>query len=199
MATFREFFHFLIPSSGMNRSLRILITLNMLFTFVVSLFAPFYAVYVVKIGGDIAFAGLSWAVFGIISGVLTLLFTRWELRVKEQELLLALGYLIRAGVFLSYAFMTSMAQLLLTQVLWGVAVAIGVPAFFAVYSEHTTKEKSIAEWGGLEGVTSIATGVAALVGGYVISLFGFTPIFFGMAAISAGLAVYIWILPRDVL
>lgn len=199
MATFREFFHFLLPGLAPNKSLRILVSINMVITFVIGLFAPFYAIYVVEIGGDIAFAGLSWAVFGIISGVLTLLFTRWELRVKEHELLLALGYMIRAVVFLSYAMMSSMSQLILTQVLWGVAAAIGVPAFDAVYSSHTSKEKSIAEWGGLEGVTSIATGVAALIGGYVISAFGFPPIFLGMAAVSAGIAIYVWVLPRDVL
>ncbi len=53
--------------------------------------------------------------------------------------------------------------------------------------------------GGLEGVASIATGVAVLIDGYIISLFGFTPIFIGMAIVSAVLAVYIWLLPRDVL
>ena len=93
----------------------------------------------------------------------------------------------------------SMTQLLLTQVLWGIAAAIGVPAFDAVFSAHTSKDSSIAEWGGLEGVTSIAVGIAALVGGYIIKELGFSFIFFGMAALSFFLGVYIWRLPRTVL
>ena len=199
MNTMRNVFHVIFPGAGLNKSLRILILLNMTITFVIGIFAPFYAVFVAKIGGDLAFAGLSWGIFGIISGVLTLFFTKWSLRVREQELLLALGYFIRGIVFLSYGFMMSMSQLILTQILWGVAAAIGVPAFDAVYSAHTSRDGSIAEWGGLEGVSSIATGIAALLGGFVINAFGFQPIFFVMSGIAFLLSIYIWFLPRDVL
>jgi MFS family permease len=200
MITFaRQLYHLLFPGVHLNRSLRILITVSTLMNFVIGMFSPFYAIFVLKIGGDIAFAGLSWAVFEVVCGVLMLLFTRWGLRVREQELLIALGFILRSGVFLSYAFMTTMTQLLLTQVLWGIAAAIGIPAFDAVFAAHTSKDGSIAEWGGLEGVTSIAIGIAALLGGLVIKSFGFTSIFIGMAALTFGLGVYIWRLPREVL
>lgn len=196
---FREFYHLLLPQTHLNKSLRILITLNTAMTFVIGLFAPFYAIFVVKIGGDIAFAGFSWAVLQIVAGVLTLYFTRWSLRVREQELLISFGYILRAVVFLSYAFMGSMGQLIFTQVLWGIAAAISTPAFDSVYAAHTTKDGSIVEWGGFEGVTSIAVGVAALLGGLVIKSFGFVPIFIAMSAVAFLLAVYIWRLPREVL
>ncbi len=199
MGYLRTFYHWLLPQVHLNRSLRILITLNTAITFVIGLFAPFYAIYVQRIGGDIAFAGFTWAVLQIVAGVLTLLFTRWSLRVREQELLLAFGYLVRSMVFLSYAFMGSMAQLVFTQVLWGIAAAISVPAFDAVYGAHTSHDGSIVEWGGLEGITSIAVGVAALVGGLVIKSFGFMPIFLVMSAVSFSLTLYIWLLPREVL
>ncbi len=199
MNMLRNVFHAIFPGSGLNQSLRTLIVLNTIFTFLIGIFAPFYAIFVKEIGGDIAFAGISWALFTIVSGVLMLFFIKWELRVREQELLLALGYLIRSVVFVSYAFMSSIPQLLLTQVLWGIAAAIGVPAFAALYSTHTSRERSIGEWGGLEGVSSIATGVAALVGGFAIEAFGFQPVFFVMAGVSFLLALYIWLLPRDLL
>lgn len=195
----RQMYHLLLPQVHINQSLRILIAASTLMNFVIGMFSPFYAIYVQKIGGDVAFAGLSWAVFQVVCGVLMLLFTRWGLRVREQELMIALGYVLRAGVFLSYAFMTSMTQLLLTQVLWGIAAAIGVPAFDAVFAAHTTKDASIAEWGGLEGITSIAVGIAALLGGFAIQLFGFTSIFFAMAALSLSLGIYLWSLPRELL
>lgn len=195
----REVYRLLLPQVHLNHSLRILITLNTIMTLVIGVFAPFYAIYVVGLGGDIAYAGMSWAIMLIVCGVLTLFFTKWSLRVREQELLLALGYIIRAIVFLSYAFMTSLHQLLITQVLWGIAIAIGVPAFDSIYSAHTTDEESIGQWGGYEGVTSIAAGVSALVGGYAIKEFGFTPLFYVMAIVHLMLAIYIWKLPREVL
>lgn len=174
-------------------------SVNMLMVFAIGLFAPFYAIFIQKIGGTIAFAGFSWAIFSIAAGGLTLLFTKWELRVKEQELLLALGYVLRGIVFLSYAFMHDRTQLIVTQLVWGLAFAIGGPAFDATYSAHIDKEKSIAEWGNWEGVASIATGIAALVGGMLIESFGYQAVFLSMAIISFSLGIYIWQLPREYL
>jgi predicted MFS family arabinose efflux permease len=195
----KQIFEFILPRKRFNRALRILITANTTMVFVIGLLAPFYAIFVKKLGGDIAFAGFSWAIFSIVAGVLTLLFAKWQLKVKEQELLLALGYLIRGLVFLSYAFMASIAQLIFTQVLWGVGAALGTPAFDAVYSAHTNKEDSIVQWGQWEGIASIATGLAAIIGGILIQEIGFPVVFIGMAIISFLLGIYIWKLPREVL
>ena len=195
----REIYRMMLPSMHLNRPLRILITLSMVMNFVIGMFSPFYAIFVARIGGDVAFAGFSWAVLEVVCGVLTLLFVKWELRVREQELLMVLGYMLRAVVFVSYVFMDSMTQLVLTQIVWGIAIAIGAPAFDAVYASHTSKESSIAEWGGLEGMISIAIGLAALVGGLVIKEFGFTYIFATMAFVCFLQGVYVLRLPREVL
>ncbi|OGD31884.1 hypothetical protein A3C91_00415, partial [Candidatus Azambacteria bacterium RIFCSPHIGHO2_02_FULL_52_12] len=144
-------------------------------------------------------AGLSWGLFAITTGLLTLFFTRWGLKMNEPELLIALGYLIRGMVFLSYAFMSSVTQLIFTQVIWGLAAAIGAPAFDAVYAEHTDKDGALSEWGRWEGIASITIGLAAIVGGIMIQSFGYQAIFIIMAFASFGLALYIWRLPREAL
>jgi hypothetical protein len=199
MESFRKIFNFILPGTPLNRSLRILIATNASLVFLLGLFGPFYAVFVVSIGGSIALAGVSWALMMIVSGLLIFLFSNWELKVKEQELLIALGYVLRAGVFLSYAFMTNIPQLLATQVLWGVASAIGTPAFDAVYADHTAKESSIVQWGQWEGISAIMTGIAAIIGGFVIESFGYQVVFISMCLISLFLGLYIWRLPREVL
>ena len=195
----REIYRMMLPTMHLNRPLRILITLSMVMNFVIGMFSPFYAIFVVKIGGDVATAGFSWAVLEVVCGILTLLFVKWELRVREQELLMVFGYMLRAFVFLSYVFMTNMTQLIVTQVVWGIAIAVGAPAFDAVYAKHTSKESSIAEWGGLEGMISIAIGLAALIGGVVIKEFGFTYIFATMSVVCFLQGVYVLKLPREVL
>lgn len=135
----RDIFTKLVPGTRLNRSLRILITLNTIFSFVVGLFAPFYAVFVIRIGGNLAVAGFSWALFSILTGTLILLFSAWGLKMKEQELLIALGYLLRGVAFASYAFMSTIPQLIITQIVWAVGAALGTPAFDATYSMHTIK------------------------------------------------------------
>jgi hypothetical protein len=154
------------------------------------MFAPFYAVFVQKIGGGAALAGISWALFSVVSGILILVLSQWELRVKRRHVLLALGYLIRAVVFMSYAFMNTISQLLVTQVLWGIASALGTPAFDALYNSNTSAETSIVEWGDWEGISAIATGVAALVGGLLIQAIGFKILFIFMSISMAALGSY---------
>ena len=195
----KKIYAFILPKTRLNRSLRVLITVNAILVFIMGLFAPFYAVFVQRIGGNVAFAGLSWAVFSIVSGTFIFLFSNWQLKVKEPELLIALGYILRGGVFISYAFMASISQLMITQVFWGVAVALGTPAFDSVYANHTNKESSIVEWGRWEGIAAIVAGVAALTGGLIIQAFGYEVIFIAMAVISVGLGVYVWRLPRELL
>lgn len=199
MGFFKRLFAVVLPSTPLNRPLRILIVTNSILVFIVGLLAPFYAVFIERIGGNIAFAGLSWAIYSIAAGILIFLFANWELKVKEQELLIALGYVLRGGVFLSYAFMTSITQLIVTQIFWGVATALGTPAFDAVYADHTAKENSIVQWGQWEGISAIMTGVAALIGGILIQSFGYRSIFISMSAISLALGIYIWRLPRELL
>jgi MFS family permease len=176
--------------SKLNKNLRMLILVNATITFVIGMFAPFYAVFVEKIGGGAAMAGISWAIFSIVSGALIFLLSKWELRVKSRHMLLALGYLIRAVVFLSYAFMNNIPQLLVTQVLWGIASAIGTPAFDALYNSNTNADTAIVEWGDWEGISAIATGVAALIGGLLIQTIGFKILFIFMSIIAAMLGIY---------
>ena len=195
----KNFLRSILPNAKLNKSLKILIATNTAMVFVMGIFSPFYAVFVQKIGGSIAFAGFSWAIFAIVAGILTFLFGRWQIKVKEQELLLVLGYFIRGLVFLSYAFMGSVIQLIITQVVWGVGAALGVPAFDAIYSSHTNKSNSIIQWGQWEGVASIATGLAAITGGILIQTVGYFPIFIGMSILSIVLGLYIWRLPREIL
>lgn len=195
----RKIFDVFLPHKKLNKSLRILITANTVMVFVIGMLVPFYTIFVQKIGGGIAFAGFSWAIFLIVAGVLTFLFGRWQIKIKEQELLLAMGYFIRGAVFLSYAFMFGITQLILTQILLGIGTALGTPAFDAIYSTHTNRRDCIVQWGQWEGVASIATGLAAIIGGILIQSLGYQFVFLGMSALSVLLGIYVWRLPREVL
>lgn len=195
----KKIFSIILPKSKLNSSLQILIATNAVFVFAMGLFLPFYAVFVQKIGGNIAFAGLSWGLFQIVCGILTFWLADMQIHVKEQELILALSYFLRSVVFASYAFMSSWQQLLITQILWGVAAALSAPVFDGTYAKHTSEGSSVLQWGSWEGIAAIAAGLAALVGGVLIESFGFVSIFISMSVISFFLGIYIWKLPREIL
>jgi predicted MFS family arabinose efflux permease len=197
--TIRELIDHIYSKTKLNRGLKILLMVNTILVFSTGLFAPFYVLFVEKIGGGIALAGLSWGLFSVVTGVLILIFSDWGLKVQRQERLVALGYTIRAVVFLSYAFMDNIPQLIMTQVLWGIGTAVGAPAFDVLYSKHTDNEGSLWQWGQYEGIASIAIGISALIGGLVIAGLGYQMLFIIMAIICLILGMYIWRLPKEVL
>lgn len=199
MTILHRIFSILLPKTRLSKSLRILVTVNAAIVFVLGMFAPFYAIFVVKIGGDIALAGFSWAFFMITAGILMMLFSKWEVRIKEQELLLSFGYFLMSGAFLSFAFMDSIPQLILTQALLGISVAITTPVMDSLYSAHTIKKGLVMQWGARDGILAVTSGIAALIAGILIEGLGYNTIFILMAAITAFLGIYVWRLPREVL
>lgn len=163
------------------------------------MFGPIYALFVEKIGGNILDAGITFGVFSFAAGVVTLISGSFSDRVKETELIIALGYVVTAVGFLSYMLVDNMTMLLVAQVIVGIGTAIRYPAFDAVFSEHLDKGKGGREWGAWESMFYFTGAFGAVVGGYLASQFGFDAIFTVMAVLSFTAAVYIYALPRKLL
>lgn len=186
-------------SKNGNRGIRILLTTSGLGTLVLGVLAPYYVIYVQKLGGTLELAGASLAAFSIASGVLILSFSVWESSIKDQRRLYAVGILLRAVVFFMYIFISSFYELILTQILLGISVALINPTFDSLFTKHLTKGKAVSEWGGWEGMAAIVAGIAALSGGYIIQTVGFVPMFIFMALISVCTGLYLLMLPKEVL
>lgn len=179
--------------------LRLLFRISVLMTFILAIFAPFYSLYIVNLGGSIELAGLSWAVFSIVSGIFMLIFRKWELKVRHQKNLYAFGYFLISITFLLYIFISSIYILFLAQIIFGIAIAFINPAFDTLFSKHTKKGQEITDWGSWEGSTAIATGLAAILGGLIIQNYGYLYIFLTMSLISFCLSIFIFLIPNRVL
>jgi hypothetical protein len=182
-----------------HKGVKALLLTSTVGTFVFGLFSPFYAVYVQRLGGTVELAGTTWAVFSIVSGVLILAFSSLEASIRDKKVLYVSGLMIRSLVFVLYIFISSYYELILAQILLGISVALTNPAFDALFTNQTSKQEAITDWGGWEGFTAIAAGSASLLGGYFIGEFGFGPIFGGMAILNLSICLYILLLPKSVL
>lgn len=183
----------------MNHAVRLLLFINGIYAFALAMFGPIYAIFVADIGGDILAASGAWAAFSIVAGVVTLIIGKLEDRLKETELAIVFGDIIIALGFWSYMFVESPASLLWVQVLIGLGVAFGSPAYDAVFSRHLDHKRETFEWGTWEAIHMITSGLGALFGGIVATLAGFTTLFFLMGLLSLGSAVIVLITPRKVL
>jgi MFS family permease len=178
----------------MNKLIEILLVSSFFGNMAAGFIGPIYAVFVEQVGGDLITAGIAYAIFAIVSGILLILLGRWEDHVKHKANLLIASRLLSIAGFMGYLFVHSPEQLFFVQVILGISIALGAPAFDSIYYKNVSKKDSAFEWGAWEGVYQIALGFSALIGGFVAEAFGFKLLFilmiiFGFFSLCATFAL----------
>ena len=168
----------------MRKGTKILLFSDTWATLALGMIGPIYAIFVQKIGGDILDASWAYFAFMITSGVVMYLIGKWEDKVKHKEKLVVGGYMLTSVGAFSYIFVDSQFTLVLTEVILGLGEALLIPAFDALYSDFLDKKEEASEWGAEESMIYAVTAIAALLGGYIASTFGFTTVFVVMFFIS---------------
>ncbi len=180
----------------MNKLLEILLVSSFFGNMAAGFIGPIYAVFVEQVGGNLVTAGIAYAIFAIVSGVLLILLGRWEDHVKHKENLLVWSRVLSIAGFAGYLLVHSPEQLFLVQLVLGISRALGAPAFDSIYSKNIDKKDESFEWGAWEGIYQIALGVSAMVGGVIAESFGFSVLFivmtlFGLVSLLATFALVV--------
>ena len=174
----------------MKKELKILLAAYSFSTFAFSMLAPIYAIFIEKIGGGILEASYAISIFTFMSGLLIFLMSRWENRLKHNEKLLTIGYLILSVAFFSYMFVSRPWHIYIVEVIFSFGIATLAPVYDGLYSKNLDRGNSISEWGNWEGMGYIISAFAALAGGFLTNYFGFQVLFFVMFILSL-IAVFI--------
>ena len=165
----------------MKREAKILLLADNIWLFGEGMFGPLLAVFAQKIGGDILQITWAWATYLVVQGVLAIIIGRYFDRLKNEaskEMLMIIGFILNAIFTFGYIFVHSTSSLLLVEVGLGVAAALATPTWDALYAMDTgdSNNKGIS-WGLEDGLSQISTGLAIVVGGFVVSLFSFNILF----------------------
>ena len=182
-----------------NKALRILLITNGLVLLAGAMLGPIYALFVERIGGDLLDASLTGGLFALAAGVTTLIAGKFVDKNKRNELIIVLGYFTMGLGFLLYIFVNSIWFLFGVQILIGFAEAFYSPAFDALYSKHITKKKAGREWGAWESMNYFSIAIGAVIGGLIVSNFGFNAIFIVMSVLCFISAGYIFYLRKRIL
>lgn len=164
-----------------------------------AMLGPIYALFVEQIGGDLMDASIAGALFATAAGITTLVSGKYSDKIKESELIVVLGYIIIGFGFFLYIWVNSIVFLFIVQVIIGLGEAIYSPAFDALYSKHLDGHKSGSQWGAWESTNYFTTAIGAVVGGGIVTVFGFQTLFTIMALLCISSAIYIYQLNRKVL
>jgi MFS family permease len=182
-----------------NKALHTIFLFNGLFVLAGSLLGPLYAIYVEQVVGGIYSVTLSWATFLLSTTIFTMFLQRVGDRVTEKRYLLASGYLVRGICWILYIFTKDYYMLIAVQFLLGIGEAAGSPAFEAIFAEHLDKGKHIREYSEWKVISNITLAAGTLLGGFVVSEFGFTPLFIFMAGLAIISFIGIIIKPKKLL
>lgn len=169
----------------MNGILKYIILIDSLITFAAGMIGPIYAVFVQEIGGDILDASWAYFIFMVTSGVAIYVIGRFENCKKHKEIFIVWGYALTALGCLGYFFLYDALTLFLVQVVLGLADAFAIPATNSVYSHYVRRKEEASDWGLWEAMLYIIMGFSALVGGYLVSVFGFRMVFLIMSGFAA--------------
>src|SRR3989338_1436864 len=167
-----------------NKALKVLFLYNAIFVLAGGLLGPLYAVFIQNFEKSILVISLSWATFLISTTVFTFLISKVGDRIIEKEYLLMSGYLIRAIALLLFAFVNNFILLILLLILLCVGEAVGNPSFDTIFAEHLDKGRYVEEYADWKLIENLTVAVAAVIGGLVVSKFGFQILFLTMSALA---------------
>lgn len=183
-----------------NPALRALLLTNGLILVSGAMLGPIYALFVDELGGSLLDASIAGGLFALTAGFVSLISGRLSDRIRHSESVIILGYSLIGFGFLLYLFVDSIKLLFLAQVVIGLGEAIYSPAFDKLFSAHLDKGLSGTEWGAWETMNYFTYAFGALIGGLIVSRFGFQTIFVLMASLCYLSASYLYLLrPKRVL
>ncbi len=177
--------------------MRVLLVADMIWYFGEGMFGPLFAVFTERIGGDILDISWAWAIYLVVSGVLTVFFGKIsDGRISKRSLLIT-GYALNALCTFGYLFIQTPAQLFFLQALLGLAAAMATPTWDALYSKYEDPKHSGLAWGLSDGLQQIFTGIAIVIGGVIVTLFNFSALFVIMGAVQVVSVFSILLLTSD--
>lgn len=182
-----------------NQALKILFIYNGVFVLAGSLLGPLYAIYVEKFQAGILPVSISWSAFLISTTVFTFILSKIGDRVKEKEYLLLAGYFVRALAWFLFIFVGDIVFLIILQICLGLGEALGTPAFEVIFAEHLEEGKHIAEYSDWKLISNIMLALGTLIGGVVVSKFGFTLLFLLMSSLAIISFIGVILKPRHLL
>ncbi|MFC1645174.1 MFS transporter [Patescibacteria group bacterium] len=188
-----------MKKSSFSTALKILLYTNAMVLMAGAMLGPIYALFVEKVGGDLMDASIAGSIFALVAGLTTLISGKYSDKIKENELVVVLGYLFMGLGFLLYFWVNSVIFLFIVQAIIGLGEAIYAPAFDALYSKHLDGKKAGSQWGAWESMNYFTTAVGALIGGGIVTVFGFQSLFIIIATLCFFSALYIYTLKRAVL
>ena len=173
-----------------HRPIRILLVGSNLWYIGEGMFGPLLSVYSERIGGNLLDLTWAWSMYLFVTGLCTLGIGALTDRWRSPERLMVAGYVLNALCTFTYLLVATPTHLLLVQAGLGVASALASPTWNVLYAAYTPPQQAGTLWGAAQGQSYLITGIAILLGGYIVYWGSFTLLFVIMGVIQLIAAIY---------
>lgn len=163
--------------SDMREDSKILLKASLVGFFAIGLLTPIYAIFVQKIGGDVLDAGIAYAIFSISTGLFIITFGTSKFFSQNIRSLIVTGYILFAIGNLGYLFVQNPIHLFIVQLIFGIAYGILEPSWDSVFAAKLDEKQASKHWSLWSGSSNLILGIAALTGGFIVSIFSFKLLF----------------------
>ena len=186
-------------NSIMNKSLKLLLAINSIFVLAGNLLGPLYAVFIEGLGGSIAVVSGTWSIMLLTTTLVNFVLIRYGDRVRQHEYFLILGFLFRAIAWIGFVYASNILAIFILQIIIGLGEAVGSTGFDAIMAEHLDKSSHIRYYAVWKTISNLLAALATLIGGFVVTSYGFSPMFVFMGIVALACATFTYLLPRRAL
>lgn len=157
--------------------------------------SPIFAIYVVQNvkGGSIKAVGICFFIYWIVKGFLQLFISDYLDRVEgeaDDYFTLILGQFLNMLVPLAFLFSKTTGELYLIYCIYGIADALYVPPWNAIFTRYINPKRVSFEWTLNSTGFNFGSAIAILIGSSLALVFGFPLIFF-FVALSQGISLVV--------
>lgn len=170
------------PIRKINSVIRILTISDFLIIGGFGLVSPIFAIFITGsiVGGTIEVAGIASTIYLLARSVFQVpVATLIDKIVGERDdfWTLFVGSIVFSAVPLLYLVVSTPIQLYVVQFIYGLAVAVTYPSWYAIFTRHIDKNHEGLEWGTYSMLTDLGSAGTAAIGGFLAAEFGFNLVF----------------------
>ena len=189
---------------NINKVIRYLILSDLVFYAGWGLFTPVFAIFIVeKIqGGNALTIGIATAIYWISMSILRIpfgIFLDNQTGESDDYWFTFYGFLIAAIVPFGFLHATLPWHLYALQGIYALGMAMNLAGWSAIFTRNIDAGKESTEWGLSATGYSIGTGIAGLIGGYLVNKFDFAPVLIGVGILGIIGAILLLIIRKDII
>ncbi|MFH1088266.1 MAG: MFS transporter [Patescibacteria group bacterium] len=187
-----------------NKIIKYLILSDLVFYAGWGLFTPVFAIFIVeKIqGGNALTIGIATAIYWILMSILRIPFGMFldnQTGESDDYWFTFWGFLIAATVPFGFLHASLPWHLYALQAIYALGMAMNLAGWSAIFTRNIDAGKESTEWGLSATGYSLGTGIAGLIGGYLVNEFDFAPVLIGVGILGILGAILLLIIRKDII